>query len=282
MSPTRTTIYEPLYADGQELQNPDFIGLRVSNERPDWREFGILVQMYRDGLHRNSRITGLLSPKFSRKTGLSGASFLNYIETNPSADVYTANPWAYAHVIHFNIWEQGEDSHPGLIKAAQALLNAALVPYEIAEQPRHAKDVLTFCNYWAACEAFWDEYVGGILLPIAEFLEANPSSPVTRNILDYTWHNTPAPFLPFMIERMFTTHLSGNRKWRIAAWQRDPMESAFTPMQRELIDLLEPDVKRADEEGVFSPELRRLLKMATVADRVFTTQYYALTPHPYK
>ena len=62
-------IYEPIYREGQQLSQPLFRPLPIANDRPDWRELQIFVDMYRAGLHRQQALTGMLSPKFELKAG---------------------------------------------------------------------------------------------------------------------------------------------------------------------------------------------------------------------
>jgi len=77
---------------------------------------------------------------------------------------------------------QGEVYHPGLTKRAQALLDASGVDLEIASMGRHGPAILCYCNFWVGTERFWDDYVGGVLSPIAEVLEYQPDSAVSRAV----------------------------------------------------------------------------------------------------
>ncbi len=64
---------------------------------------------------------------------------------------------------------------------------------KLANTPRHGPATLCYCNFWVGNERFWEEYVGGFLIPIAEFLESNPDHPVSRSVLETTKHITPCP-----------------------------------------------------------------------------------------
>ncbi len=111
-------IYEPLYAPGQKLVDPAFRPLVVENQlHAQWREFSILVDMYRRGMHRQQSFTGLMSPKFGLKTGISGTRFIDFVRANTEADVCFINPFPQLGYLSFNVWMQGEVSHAGLVSA---------------------------------------------------------------------------------------------------------------------------------------------------------------------
>lgn len=277
---SRVQIFEPIYATGQELVEPAFTALRTKNDRAPWREFAIFVDIYRAGLHRGPGLTGVFSPKFQLKTGISGKQFVDFIEENPGGDVYIANPGPASAFINFNIWENGEMFHPGIVGASQALLDAAGIGWDLSDQPRHGIDVLLYCNFWVGTEAFWDDYVGRVLLPIAKFLEREPEHPASRGIFQDTKHTSAAPYLPFMIERMFTTYLKLHPSWSTVAWHRDPLESCITPLEREIVSYMAPILSEAETKE-FSPELRRMMRFLTQADHTYKGAYFQTVPHPH-
>jgi hypothetical protein len=164
-------IYEPIYFPGQSLADPAFRPLTVENSlHAEWREFYILVDMYRRGLHRQQSFTGLMSPKFRLKAKITGAEFIDFVRANADADVCFINPFPHLGYISYNVWMQGEVSHPGLGARAQELLDASGVDLRIAEVPRHGPATLCYCNFWVGTQQFWEDYVGGVLTPLAELL----------------------------------------------------------------------------------------------------------------
>ena len=54
--------------------------------------------------------------------------------------------------------------------------------------------------------------MGGILDPIARFLEAHPGSAEAQAVLEPANYMVDAPFLPFVVERLFSTFLSRHNK----------------------------------------------------------------------
>jgi|SRR5579863_84384 len=276
-------IYEPLYLSGQELVEPAFLPFRMeSNTHADWREFSILVEMYRRDLHRQQRLTGLFSPKFKLKTGTEGAQFIDFVRANTDADVCFINPFPQLAYISFNVWMQGEESHPGLISRAQALLDVTGVKLRINDVPRHGPDLLCYCNFWVGTEQFWDDYVGGVLVPIAEYLENNPDDATSRAVLDQTTHTDPAPFLPFIIERLFSSYLSrpGNQI-KSRGFLIDPMQSCLNEFERDIVHFRRSEIDNADRTGVFSDALKSNMALICRLWQSYNHAYYEGNPHPH-
>jgi hypothetical protein len=272
-------IYEPLYLPGQRLVEPAFLPLRLpDNSRASWREFGIIVDMYRRGMHRDQALTGLLSPKFGTKTGITGSQFIAFIEANPGADVYFINPYPQLAYLTYNVWTQGESAHSGLVGRAQALLDGCGIRWDLEQAPRQGPDATCYCNYWVGTEKFWDDYVGGVLIPIARLLETEPESDAARGVMANTQHLRPTPFLPFIIERLFSTYLSlrnpSARPYRI-----DPVAHCANDFERDIVMFVKDRVTRADREGDFPPDLKQWMRFLRRLRRRFAIEHHSR--HPY-
>ena len=283
MSAPMIAIYEPLYLPGQQLAEDAFRPLRLeNNDFADWREFRILVDMYRRGLHREQQFTGLLSPKFGLKTGLSGRDFLAFVEANADADVCFVNPFPQLAYISHNVWMQGEHAHPGLTVRSQALLDAVGIDIVLDDVPRHGPDVLCYSNYWVGKERFWDEYVGGLLLPIAQFLETHPDHPASRAIMEPTIHLEAAPFLPFMIERLFSTYLSLNRaSVSFRAFPADPIALCLTDLERDLVSRQRDAVDAADRAELFPAAMKNEMLKLSALRQSYDHDYFDIHAHPH-
>ena len=276
-----TAIYEPIYRAGQTLTEPSFQPLRIeTNDRAEWREFYILVEMYRRGLHRQHLFTGLMSPKFGRKTKITGAQFLDFVRANANSDVCFINPFPHLAYISFNGWMQGEIVHPGLMVQAQRLLDASGVALKLADAPRQGPDVLCFCNYWVGTEKFWDQYVGGLLLPIAEFLEKNPTHPVTSSVFTPTLHTDPAPFLPFIIERLFSTYLcSGIHAVKASGYPLNPTETCKNEFERQIVVHRKQAIDAADRSGIIPNLLKNEMALFCRLSRAYDRAHDTRHPH---
>jgi hypothetical protein len=276
-------IYEPIYLPDQKLAEPAFRPLRTEgNEHADWREFYLLVDMYRRGLHRQQSFTGLMSPKFRLKTGVSGTQFIEFVNANSDADVCFINPFPHIAYLSFNVWMQGECAHPGLTPRAQALLDAAGIKLTIADMPRHDLSLLCYCNFWVGSERFWDTYVGGVLLPIAEFLEKHPDDPISRDVLSPTLHSQPAPFLPFIVERLFSSFLSRPAHVLAArAYPLDLFKSCFNKFEKDMVVSVKDTIDAADRVGLFPDTLKNNMASRCRLWERYNRAYYWHQPHPY-
>ncbi len=201
-------IHQIFYEDSQRtVLDPAFIPYdNRANPCPEWREYHVFRTAWLGGVCRDGDITGFLSWKFVAKTGLRGATFVRFIERNPGYDAYFAHPFRVEPQAFTNIWQQAEIHHPGILGLAQRILNAVGMDVDLASLDQPREQVL-FCNYWAGSRRFWDAYM--------KFCE-----PVYRHILDglddadrrLTWSRADreidAPYVPFIMERLFSTFLA--------------------------------------------------------------------------
>ncbi|TCF98197.1 hypothetical protein BZM26_27105 [Paraburkholderia strydomiana] len=276
--------YEPLYQTGQTLAESEFRPLAVAQNSEAWREFRILIDFYRRGHHRLDNFSGILSPKFRLKTGVSGRDFVNFVSSNPDADVCIINPYPGARYLSYNVWMHGEAFHPGIVARGQALLNLAGIDWDLRDAPRNGERTLCYSNFWIGSAAFWESYVGGVLDPIARFLEQNPDDPVARDVMDPTTHYTSAPFLPFIVERLFSTFLALHGRTKIAVhtgpYER-VMELCDTEFERDIVREMRPVVDACDNAEGFSPEVKNLQALHTRLFQKYVAEYYARHPHPH-
>jgi hypothetical protein len=277
--PRNIIVYEPLYAPEQQRMEPAFTPLHVANDRSDWREFAILLEVYRRGLHLSSGLTGLFSPKFGVKSGITGETFIEFAQSQGNANVVMVNPQPQQAFMAYNVWQHGEVAHPGLLQRSQSLLDVVGINWHLAEQTRHGPEILCYSNFWVADEAFWKSYVGGILLPIAQFIESHPTAPAVRAIMEPTRHFTAAVFLPFMIERLFTTYLALHPTWQVTPFLLDSRDRCSSPIEAMLVAFASPRIERASREG-FSSDLIELLGFLQIVRREYHEVYFKSRAHP--
>lgn len=278
-------IFEPIYAADQTLTCAEFLPLvRAGNSRPEWREFKILIDMYRNGDHLQHDYTGLFSPKFTLKSKISGAKFLEFVQSHADSDVCFINPFPQLAYWSYNVWMQGEQAHPGLIAATQTLLDASGLDWAIADTPRHGPASLAYCNFWVGSRRFWDEYVGGTLLPIANFLEANPSHESARAVMVDTKHTDPAPFLPFIVERLFSTYISLHPELSRSAYPfstEEIRDYCINDFEKLLFDRMQEKIGEADASGVFGSGLVDQMDTVCALWQQHFFDFYATRPHPH-
>lgn len=275
-------IYEPLYRPDQQQQEPLFTPLQLHRNDVVWREFRILVDMFRDQRHRGPGHCGVFSPKFSLKSKIATQQFLAFCEANAESDVCFFNPFPQVRYVAYNVWNQGEPWHPGLATAAQGLLDAAGIPWRIDEVPRQDASCLAYSNFWVATESFWDAYVGGVLDPIARFLEEQPHHPAAQSVMVATYHTDKASYLPFVTERLFSTFLSLHPEIRSAHYPiEDVLPYCICPSERELVQRMKAAVDAADGTRRYSADLIESLREVAWTNTRHAKLYFQTHPHPH-
>lgn len=203
-------IYEIHFEDGQCLYESKFIKYSVENLQPEWREFRHIIDFYRSKNYLKHDLTGLFSRKFGLKSKISGSEFLEFAQCAGPVDVVFINPFPQVESIYYNVWEQGETCHPGLMDMANRLLAGAGFDIDVKKITRQTSSELLFCNFWIGSPKFWKVYVGEFLEPIAKFLESGVDVSLQNEINQNTYHTIDCGFTPFIAERLFSTFLSLN------------------------------------------------------------------------
>lgn len=278
-------IYECIYEKYQKVTDHHVAPLVISNEHPERRELQAYVYAYRQGLHRLHDRTAVFSPKFALKAHMQIAKFQQFCTQNQAADVCHINTFSYFRYWTYNVWEQGESAHPGLTARSQSLLDAVGIPLRLSETPRHGAKWLAYCNFWAGTEEFWDGYVGGVLLPISDFLDAEPDHPAVRSIVTDTQHTQPTPYLPFMIERLYSTWISLHPVLQVADFPISHYEMlnkyCRTDFNRLLVNQMKETVDQCDNEGIFPIVVRQRMADMCALHRQHNSDYYEYRPHPH-
>jgi len=177
------------------------------NPESEKREIAHMLRFYEEGAwrHQGFEHFGLVSPKFSIKTGISSQAFLDWIDANRGYDVYFVNPFPQLIYWHFNVWTQGEFWHPGLADLADALFAGAGLSIRVENLPRNTASSSLYSNYWVGNEKFWNIY-----MPFVRKLVAavdNIDTGVRKKLFEPAPHYAPAAYFPFVFERIFSTFL---------------------------------------------------------------------------
>lgn len=283
MSPPDIAIFECLYAEGAQLSDPLLRPLRIRNDYPQWRELQAFLEIHRRDLFREQDFTGMFSPKFALKTQIEVDTFRRFVTDHSDADVCLINPFPQIAYWSFNVWMQGEHAHPGLIAASQAVLDAVGVKLNIRDVPRHGHHLLAYGNFWVARPDFWQAFVGEVLAPISRLLQDEPAHPAVQGILKTTDHTDAAPFLPFMIERLFSSFLSLNRQWRVVAFpvERDVPRYCLNKFERLLYEQMRDQVNAADANQHFPPSLVEHMNRQCALFQQHFFDYFSQHPHPH-
>lgn len=245
-----TICHAPGMADAVD---PAFLPFDVTAEpQRARRETAHMLQFWRQGRHRAHQVSGLLSPKFSAKTGIDGSVFVGFIAANPGHDVWFINPYPHYYYLAYNIWEHGEIWHPGLCRRAARLFTAAGLAIDLDRFPRSSPGTLLFSNIWAGTTAFWDRFMSFVdhLAGHAEF------EPALFDPVPYD--NGTAVYYPFIFERLFTTFLvmQPDIRARYANFQMAHMMDMTGNLDRLLLREWAPLIDRWDATGSYTDDQR--------------------------
>ena len=204
----------------------------TANPEPGWREYHVFRTAWLSGECRHGDVTGFVSWKFTAKTGVTGRAFVEFIERNPGHDVYFINPHRVEPRPFTNIWRQAEVHHPGIVGLARRILAAVGEPLDLEaiDQPR---EQILFCNYWAGTRRFWDTYMG-----LAEAVRSHVIEGLDDADRRLAWSRADreidAPYVPFIMERLFSTLLAIRPGIRFRAWDHAAAERRRLPWYRRL------------------------------------------------
>ena len=279
------TIYEPLYHRGQHISDSTLAAFDwFENPIPEWRELAIFERMYTEKTFLNAQLTGLFSPKFALKTGVDPSEFLNFARRNFASDVCFINPFPQIPYFSFNVWMQGEVAHPGITQRAQDLLDSCKIAWDLNRIGRQSSDIVCYSNFWVGSSKFWEQYVGSVLMPITIFLKSNSHSSVAKAVLEPTMHTDPSPYLPFIIERLFSTFLSVNTEVTRTAWQfsyREIENLCTNQYEKTLFHNMYERIKNADALQFFPDSLKNEMndKCQSWQDQFW--EYFSVHDHPH-
>lgn len=277
-------IFECIYSSAQQSKLNGATRLYLSNDHPERRELQAYVEIYKQKLFYNADLTGVFSPKFEIKCMIPLSEFVGFCEVLYLPKVCHINPFPYLSYWSFNVWEQGELAHPGLKNVAQFLLDSVGIDLNIFEVPRQDKNVQAYCNFWIGNQDFWNQYVGTVLVPISDFMDQNPLHPAVIAILRDTNHTDRATFLPFMIERLYSTWLA-SRSVDFVSYNflNDFVidRLCLTDFNRLLYKQMKRMVDEADFRGEFPIELRKRMSDMCELYQQHIFDYFATRPHPH-
>lgn len=176
------------------------------NERPELREFHSFVKANETGATKDLDAWGFLGPRWETKLKYSADDMCRVIEENPDNDVWLFNHARVVNALTYNVWEQGEMFHKGLIKVGEETLKIA--GYDPKATVMFMKDDTTcYCSYFVARKEFWDDYIQ-FLRNIIDAIDKLPNDvkSVYESSANYSRDSTLNMF-PFLVERLFSTFL---------------------------------------------------------------------------
>jgi len=263
---TSIKIYQSYYLEKQiKTLDGHFIPYDVSNNpHPEFRETPVLIDLYNLGYHKDSNYTGFFSHKFNQKSKLSGKVFLDFIRNNPGYDLYILNPFPQIAYQAFNVWEQGEAFHTGIAELADTLFKHSGLKYRTETTGRNKRDTLSYSNYWAGNNKFWNFYIP-LLQDLYNTIQDMPFHLKVKYTKD-TYHSEPCVMAPFIFERILSTVLKHEKHINFIAYDHSFEEMHNTcihQVEHIIIDNFSGLIDTWDKQDIFAPEQRKALKGLT-------------------
>lgn len=171
------------------------------------REMAHMMRFYDEIVSKGSDddYYGLFSPKFNEKSGLSSADVMNFVEKNVEADVCLFNPFPMTVYENLNVWRQGEENHPNLIKLANQMFESARFDFNAGSLHRNSVDNTVYCNYWVASRKFFNAFIS-FVKRMDQAINSMPKAVRDEYFLDAKYV-TKACYYPFLFERLLSAFL---------------------------------------------------------------------------
>jgi hypothetical protein len=187
--------------------NHNFIPYNNTNpEKPNEFEYGVMRSLYQNpNTWNKNKYLGVLSWKFQQKTNLHPDKMSQWLKKNKGKDVYTFNPFTNMNTF-YNVWQQAECFHPGIITFVTQLFKQAGLNTELLSINNNNK-ITCYCNYWIANKNFWNVYM---LYTERLYQAIYNADDETKNRLFYIKadQNINSGLFSFIFERMFSTVLA--------------------------------------------------------------------------
>jgi hypothetical protein len=191
----------------------------TKNERPELREFHSFNRIIDEGFANGLDAWGVFGPRWSDKMRHSSQVIVDAIKDNPDADVWIFNHARVHDALTFNVWEQGEFFHKGIREVATAALKAG--NYETNILDVVMTDSSCYCSYFVAKKQFWLDYIV-FIKDVKEKLEAltGREAEIYHGSANYG-RDPNLNLFPFIVERLFSTFLNMNKKYKIYSRKYD-------------------------------------------------------------
>jgi hypothetical protein len=128
-----------------------------ANERPDWFEYWPMRQFFQREALDEKTYYGFFSTQFHTKTGLTGAQVREFIAQADGADVVTFSPYPCHGATFYNVFEQGENCHPGFVDVARQFIGTLDPTIRLEHVVNDSRNTV-YCNYFAARPSYWGHW----------------------------------------------------------------------------------------------------------------------------
>lgn len=198
-----------------------------SNSKSDlFLEYGVILKSYFDGFYKQGDLAGVLSWRFSQKSRKSERIFFDFIRQNPGYDVYFLNPFFEQVVMYDSVWKQGDKTnHPGLMEITDLIFEKVGYDFKTSDVSNSVADTL-YCNYWIGTPSFWEKYIA-FTKPIHDYIAENDQDhEIMGKLKSIAPYHYPVTYIPFIMERLFSTLLWKDTSIKALGYQYTPLEVA--------------------------------------------------------
>lgn len=212
-SKVKTCLYQISYDKSSTYKNETgLVNFDITNiNSQDYREIIAFEKFAREKQWKKHKFSGLLSPKFSEKTGISISRAYEFINSSNDYDVFLFHPYKRELALRNDFFDLAELEHPNITQNLSNIWNQILgeqLPNVLAKRDQH---LICHCNYFVASKRFWEHYSHFITdlwtlfnSGTAEFLKHHTPYEMSGN------RNKTLPQLCFIFERAITLFLKQN------------------------------------------------------------------------
>jgi hypothetical protein len=182
----------------------------------DWREYWPIRMFLLQHELKEDAFYGFFSPRFREKTGLSYEQVTSYVNAaEPDVELVSFSPQADMGAFFLNVFEQEELFQPGFTTACQAFFDSMGISLNLSALVMDSRQVI-FSNYFVAKPKFWKDWLD-INEKLFAVCEAG-DHPVTAAMTLPTSYPGAVQRKVFLMERIASTLLAMNPKWRVRAY----------------------------------------------------------------
>ncbi len=234
-----------IYFEGwqRELLDPAFYPLDNSRSNSELLEFNVFEQLQRNAATEGASLWGALSWRFAEKTGMQGADLVKQIIDHPGYDVYFCNPHPFNEALYHNMWVQGEVSHPQFLELVRLFYAAAGLEDKDLRVIESSGN-FTASNYFVASPKFWAAFipfVKRVLVTADKVLDPKARDLIHSKVADDKGLHAGATYVPFIVERLFTTFMrsegKGLKSYKVALPERERELNVHLKLLREMKDV---------------------------------------------
>jgi hypothetical protein len=229
-----------------EVESPFVAFDNVENKKPELREMYIFNRIIDEGFADDVDAWGVFSSRWNQKLRYPAVEITNAIDANPGNDVYIFNHARIQTALTYNVWEQGEFYHKGIVQVSKKVLEQAGYDSSVLDQVM--TDVTCYCSYFVATKEFWKEYIE-FLKSIKDKLDELTGEDAELYYSNANYARDPnLTLFPFIIERMFSTFMLIKKpKFYSHAYNYEWYKSQIGDLTEQMRSLYE--LKKQDIQG---------------------------------